>query len=91
MCSCVVFVLRLGDLLGGQADGVDLFGECDWPFHVQQRNVAVQIFPPVVLGVDDDFVDAHDLLNATLKPGTSARGTDLNLNMFLQQLLLLKQ
>lgn len=63
-------VLHLGDLLVGQADGVDLIGECDWPSHVQQGDVTVQIFLPVVLRVDDDFIDGHDPLCAALKPGT---------------------
>ncbi len=64
-----VGVLHLGDLLAGQADGVDLIGECDWPSHVQQSDVTVQIFLPVVLWVDDDFVDGHNQLSAALKPG----------------------
>lgn len=64
-----MFVLRLGNLLAGQADGVDLIGERDRPSHVQQSDVSVQIFPPVVLRVDDDFIDRHDLLSGALKPG----------------------
>lgn len=47
---------------------MDLIGEDDWLSQVQQSDVTVQVFPPVVLGVDDDLVDRHDLLNAALKP-----------------------
>lgn len=64
-----VFALRLGDLLGGQADGGDLIGKGDGPSQVQQSNVTVQIFLPVVFGMDDDFINGHNLLSATLKPG----------------------
>lgn len=65
---CVV--LHPGDLPGGQADGVDLIAEGDRPPHVQQSDVPVQIHPPVVLWVHDDFIDGHDLLDTLLKPGT---------------------
>lgn len=36
-----VFVLRSGDLLAGQADGMDLIGESDGPPEVQQSDVPV--------------------------------------------------
>lgn len=36
---------------------------------VQQGDVAVQIFLPVVLGVDNDFINGHDLLCVALKSG----------------------
>lgn len=62
-------VLRLGNLLGGQADGGDLIGKCDGPSQVQQSDVTVQIFLPVVFGMDDDFINCYNLLNATFKPG----------------------
>lgn len=64
-----LFVLHPGNLLVGQADGGDLIGECDWPSHAQQSDVTVQIFPPVVLGMDNDFFNRHNLLDATLKSG----------------------
>lgn len=62
-------VLHHGDLLVGQADGVDLIAECDWPSQFQQGDVTVQVFLPVVLWVDDNFTDGHDPLSAALKPG----------------------
>ena len=61
--------LRLGDLLARQADGMDLIREGDRPAEVKQSDVSVQIHPPVVLRVNDDLIDGHDLLNAALKPG----------------------
>ena len=64
-----VFVLRPGNLLAWQADGVDLIGEHNRPPQVQQSNVPVQIFLPVVFGVDNDLINSHDLLSVTLKPG----------------------
>lgn len=69
----VVCVLQLGDLLAGQADRVDLIAERDWPSHVQQSDVTVQVFLPVVLGVDDDFINRHDLLNTALEPGEECK------------------
>lgn len=63
-----MFVLQLGDGLAGQADRMDLISERDRPSHVQQSDVTVQVFLPVVLGVDNDFINYHNLLNATLKP-----------------------
>lgn len=66
MCECV---LRLCNLLAGQTDGVDLIGEGDWPSHVQESDVTVQIDLPVILWVDDDFIDRHNPLSSTLKPG----------------------
>lgn len=62
-------VLLPGDLLVGQADGVDLIGEHDWFSQFQQGDVTVQVFLPVVLRVDDDFTDGHDPLSVALKPG----------------------
>lgn len=64
-----MFDLRPGDLLAWQADGEDLIGERDWPSHMQQGDVTVQIFLPVVLWMNNDFIDRHDLLEAALKPG----------------------
>lgn len=64
-----MLVLRPGDLLAGQADGIDLICECDRPSHVQQSDVPVQIFLPVVLWVDDDFINCDDLLCSGLIPG----------------------
>ena len=64
-----VKVLRSGDLPAGQTDRVDRVGERDRPPQVQQGDVTVQIFPPVVLRMDDDLVDGHDLLGAALEPG----------------------
>lgn len=61
--------LQLSHVPAGQTDGVDLVGKHDGPSHVQQSDVPVQILPPVVLGVDDDIINRHDLLDATLKPG----------------------
>lgn len=39
-----------------------------WPSQVQQGDVTVQIFLPVVLRVHNDFINGHDLLNALFKP-----------------------
>lgn len=47
---------------------MDLIGERDRPSHVQQSDVAVQIFLPVVLRVDDDLIDGDDLLGVAFKP-----------------------
>lgn len=60
--------LLLGHLPVGQADGEDLIGERDRPSHVQQSDVTVQVFLPVVPGMDDDLIDRHDPLGAALKP-----------------------
>lgn len=68
MVENVSFVLQLGDRLAGQADRMDPISEYDRPSHVQQSDVTVQVFLPVVLGVDNDFINCHNLLNVTLKP-----------------------
>lgn len=47
---------------------MDPVAQYDWPSQVQQSNVTVQVFLPVVLGVHNDFIDGHDLLNTTFKP-----------------------
>lgn len=62
-------LLHPGDLLVGQADGVDHVVEWNLPSQVQQSDVTVQVFLPVVLWVDDYLVDHHDLLDAMFKPG----------------------
>lgn len=61
--------LLLSDLPVGKADGEDLIGERDRSSQVQQGDVSVQVFFPVVLRMDDDIINRHDLLNALLKPG----------------------
>lgn len=40
---------------------------------MQQGDVPVQVLLPVVLGVDDDSVDHHDLLDAPLEPDTGVK------------------
>lgn len=40
-----------------------------WSSQVQQGDVTVQIFLPVVLGVHNDFINGHDLLCVAFKPG----------------------
>lgn len=62
-------LLHPGDLLVGQADGVDHVGERNLSSQVQQGDVTVQVLLPVVLWVDDYAVDHHDLLGAIFKPG----------------------
>lgn len=62
-------LLHPGDLLVGQADGVDHVGEWSWSSQVQQSDVPVQVLLPVVLWVDDYLVDHHDLLDALFEPG----------------------
>lgn len=61
-------VLHVYDVLGGQADGVDLIGELDRFLHVQQSDVSVQILFPVILRMDDDFINSHNLLYTSLIP-----------------------
>lgn len=48
---------------------MDPVTQYDRPSQVQQSNVTVQVFLPVVLWVHDDFIDGHDLLNTPFKPG----------------------
>lgn len=47
---------------------MDLVSECDWPSQMQQRDITVEIFLPVVLWVNDDLVNRHDLLNVAFIP-----------------------
>ena len=58
----VCVVVLLGDLLGGQTHGVDAVVKLHHPLEVQQGYVAVQVLLPVVLWVDDDFIDRNNLL-----------------------------
>lgn len=59
-------VSRVYDVLGGQADGVDLISEGDGFLHMQQSDVSVQILFPVIFRMDDDFINSHDFLYASL-------------------------
>lgn len=51
-----------------QAHGVDVVAEVDRLLELQQGYVTVQVFPPVVPGVDVDLFQHGDLLNASLIP-----------------------
>lgn len=48
---------------------MDPVAQYDRPSQVQQSNVTVQVFLPVVLGVHNDSIDGHDLLKTAFKPG----------------------
>lgn len=47
---------------------MDLIGEADRFLQVQQSDVSVQILFPVILRMDDDFINSHNLLCASLIP-----------------------
>lgn len=47
---------------------MDLIAQRDRPSHMQQSDVTVQIILPVVLWMDDDLIDRHNLLGFRFKP-----------------------
>ena len=55
-------VILLCDLLGRQTHGVDAVVKLHRPLEVQKGDVTVQVLLPVVLRVDDDFIDRNNLL-----------------------------
>lgn len=47
---------------------MDHIGEGDRFLQVQQSNISVQILFPVILRMDDDLINSHNLLYALLIP-----------------------
>lgn len=71
---------------------MDLIGEDDRFLQVQKSNVSVQILFPVILRMDDDFVNSHNLLCASLIPnirdntkGTINNGKTINKGIIIKR------
>lgn len=67
--------LRLGNCLAWKADRIDLIREVNWLSHVEQGDVTVEIVFPVVLRMNNNFVNSNNFLSSLFISKEVTRGS----------------